>query len=208
MTPEFGAASQLEKIDMLDFADVVAINKFERRGAKDALRDVGRQLVRNREAFGKKPEDMPVFGTSAATFNDDGVTALYQHLISLLGARRARRSRRASCRSPTYATPAASTRSYRPSAPATSSEITETVRGYHADDRRSSPSRPAACSASTRCRRELDSSGTSSTRCSPRLARSCPPTSPRRSRAGPPSSSRTRATRWSSTSAAPRTVRR
>ena len=52
MTPEFGAASQLEKIDMLDFADVVAINKFERRGAKDALRDVGRQLVRNREAFG------------------------------------------------------------------------------------------------------------------------------------------------------------
>ncbi|WP_425596857.1 fused isobutyryl-CoA mutase/GTPase IcmF [Serinicoccus marinus] len=85
MTPEFGAASQLEKIDMLDFADVVAINKFERRGAMDALRDVGRQLVRNREAFGKKPEDMPVFGTSAATFNDDGVTALYQALRDLLG---------------------------------------------------------------------------------------------------------------------------
>ncbi|MEO5851535.1 MAG: fused isobutyryl-CoA mutase/GTPase IcmF, partial [Nocardioides sp.] len=85
MTPEFGAASQLEKIDMLDFADVVAINKFERRGAKDALRDVGRQLVRNREAFGKQPQDMPVFGTSAATFNDDGVTALYQHLRGLLG---------------------------------------------------------------------------------------------------------------------------
>src|SRR3954449_12217620 len=84
MTPEFGAASQLEKIDMLDFADVVAINKFERRGAADAMRDVGRQLVRNREAFGKRPEDMPVFGTSAATFNDDGVTALYQHLISIL----------------------------------------------------------------------------------------------------------------------------
>ncbi|GAA1901288.1 fused isobutyryl-CoA mutase/GTPase IcmF [Lapillicoccus jejuensis] len=84
MTPEFGAASQLEKIDMLDFADVVAINKFERRGAKDALRDVGRQLVRNREAFGKRPEDMPVFGTSAATFNDDGVTALYQHVAGML----------------------------------------------------------------------------------------------------------------------------
>ncbi len=84
MTPEFGAASQLEKIDMLDFADAVAINKFERRGAMDALRDVGRQLVRNREAFGKRPEDMPVFGTSAATFNDDGVTALYQHLRGLL----------------------------------------------------------------------------------------------------------------------------
>ncbi len=84
MTPEFGAASQLEKIDMLDFADTVAINKFERRGAKDALRDVGRQLVRNREAFGKQPADMPVFGTSAATFNDDGVTALYQHLRGAL----------------------------------------------------------------------------------------------------------------------------
>jgi methylmalonyl-CoA mutase len=85
MTPEFGAASQLEKIDMLDFADVVAINKFERRGAEDARRDVGRQLVRNREAFGASWEDMPVFGTSAATFNDDGVTALYQHLVALLG---------------------------------------------------------------------------------------------------------------------------
>ena len=80
MTPEFGAASQLEKIDMLDFADVVAINKFERRGAEDALRDVSRQLVRNREAFGVPWEQMPVFGTSAARFADDGVTALYQHL--------------------------------------------------------------------------------------------------------------------------------
>src|SRR5207344_668214 len=85
MTPEFGAASQLEKIDMLDFADVVAINKFERRGAKDALRDVGRQMVRNRGAFGQRPEEMPVFGTSAPTFNDDGVTALYQHLRGVLG---------------------------------------------------------------------------------------------------------------------------
>ncbi len=84
MTPEFGAASQLEKIDMLDLADVVAINKFERRGGADALRDVSRQLVRNREAFGARPEDMPVFGTSAATFNDNGVTALYQHLAGLL----------------------------------------------------------------------------------------------------------------------------
>ena len=80
MTPEFGAASQLEKIDMLDFTDTVAINKFERRGAADALRDVSRQLVRNCEAFGQRPEEMPVFGTSAARFNDDGVTALYQHL--------------------------------------------------------------------------------------------------------------------------------
>ncbi len=85
MTPDFGAASQLEKIDMLDFADVVAINKFERRGAEDARRDVARQLVRNRGAFGMSWEDMPVFGTSAARFDDDGVTALYQHLKAALG---------------------------------------------------------------------------------------------------------------------------
>jgi methylmalonyl-CoA mutase len=80
MTPEFGAASQLEKIDMLDFADAVAINKFERRGAEDARRDVARQLMRNRQAFGQSWEDMPVFGTSAARFADDGVTALYLNL--------------------------------------------------------------------------------------------------------------------------------
>ena len=80
MTPEFGAASQLEKIDMLDFADFVAINKFDRKGASDALRDVAKQVQRNREAFTKRPEEMPVFGTMAARFNDDGVTALYQAL--------------------------------------------------------------------------------------------------------------------------------
>src|SRR3954453_16760514 len=84
MTPDFGAASQLEKIDMLDFADVVAINKFERRGAEDALRDVRRQLMRNRGAFGLPVEESPVFGPIAARFNDDGVTALYQHLRDLL----------------------------------------------------------------------------------------------------------------------------
>lgn len=80
MTPEFGAASQLEKIDMLDFAEFVAINKFDRKGAADALRDVAKQVQRNRNAFGKRPEEMPVFGTMAARFNDDGVTALYQAL--------------------------------------------------------------------------------------------------------------------------------
>jgi len=79
MTPEFGAASQLEKIDMLDFADVVAINKFDRRGADDALRDVRRVLARRDDRSGPSA-DLPVFGTIAARFNDDGVTALYQHL--------------------------------------------------------------------------------------------------------------------------------
>ena len=84
MTPEFGAPSQLEKIDMLDFADAIAINKFERRGAEDARRDVARQVLRNRAEFGASWEDMPVFGTSAARFDDDGVTALYQFLKELL----------------------------------------------------------------------------------------------------------------------------
>jgi len=84
MTPEFGAASQLEKIDMLDFADFVAINKFDRKGAEDALRDVRKQVQRNREAFKASPEDMPVFGTVASRFNDDGVTALYQAMAARL----------------------------------------------------------------------------------------------------------------------------
>ncbi|MBE1237855.1 methylmalonyl-CoA mutase family protein [Phaeovibrio sulfidiphilus] len=87
MTPEFGAASQLEKIDMLDFADLVAINKFDRKGAEDALRDVSRQVQRNREAWGESHESMPVFGTMASRFNDDGVTALYQALVPALEAR-------------------------------------------------------------------------------------------------------------------------
>ncbi|MBI2307196.1 MAG: cobalamin B12-binding domain-containing protein [Rhodocyclales bacterium] len=84
MTPEFGAASQLEKIDMLDFADFIAINKFDRKGAEDALRDVRKQYQRNRELFTTPTDEMPVFGTQAARFNDDGVTALYQALVPKL----------------------------------------------------------------------------------------------------------------------------
>ncbi|MDK2797943.1 MAG: isobutyryl-CoA mutase [Tepidiphilus sp.] len=86
MTPEFGAASQLEKIDMLDFADFVAINKFDRKGAEDALRDVRKQYQRNRELFHLAPEEMPVFGTMASRFADDGVTALYQAMLPRLVA--------------------------------------------------------------------------------------------------------------------------
>ncbi len=82
MTPEFGAASQLEKIDMLDFADVVCINKLDRKGALDALRDVRKQVQRNRENFTSTPDDMPVFGAIASRFADTGVSALYQELIS------------------------------------------------------------------------------------------------------------------------------
>ncbi|MCU1536070.1 MAG: methylmalonyl-CoA mutase, large subunit [Humibacillus sp.] len=135
MTPDFGASSQLEKIDMLDQADVVAVNKFERRGAEDALRDVGRQMVRNGEAFGSSPGDMPVFGTSAATFNDDGVTALYQELRDLLSAKGMpfdegvlpRVSTKQSTRIATIV-PAARVRYL--------AEIADTVRGYHADTER------------------------------------------------------------------------
>ncbi len=81
MTSEFGAASQLEKIDMLDFADLVAVNKFEKRGSEDAVSDVRKQVQRNRNAFDQPVESMPVFGTIAAKFNDDGVTAFYHAIL-------------------------------------------------------------------------------------------------------------------------------
>ncbi|MDP3225952.1 MAG: cobalamin-dependent protein, partial [Rubrivivax sp.] len=87
MTPEFGAASQLEKIDMLDFAQFVAINKFDRKGAADALRDVSKQVQRNKEAWKTPTDEMPVFGTMASRFNDDGVTALYQAIFRQLRPR-------------------------------------------------------------------------------------------------------------------------
>ena len=87
MTPEFGAASQLEKIDMLDYAAAVAINKFDRKGAEDARRDVAKQLQRNRGQFSDALEDMPVYGTIAAKYNDSGVTALYQGLVPVLKER-------------------------------------------------------------------------------------------------------------------------
>lgn len=83
MTPEFGAGSQLEKIDMLDFADIVTINKFDRRGALDALRDVRKQVQRNHQLFSEDLKDMPVFGTIASNFNDEGVNALYQALLTV-----------------------------------------------------------------------------------------------------------------------------
>ena len=87
MTAEFGAASQLEKIDMIDLADVIAINKFDRAGSMDALRDVRKQRQRNRHAFEQPLEAMPVYGTIASRFNDDGVNALYHGLIDLINER-------------------------------------------------------------------------------------------------------------------------
>ena len=84
MTPEFGAATQLEKIDMLDFADLIAINKFDKQGAQDALRDVKKQYQRNNLFWDRNPDDMPVYGTVASQFNDHGVNELYHALIEFL----------------------------------------------------------------------------------------------------------------------------
>jgi methylmalonyl-CoA mutase len=129
MTPEFGAASQLEKIDMLDFAEFVAINKFDRKGAPDALRDVAKQVQRNREAFTVMPDQMPVFGTMASRFNDDGVTALYQALKIRLGTLGLRLSEGrlplVNTRHSTHQTPVVPASRTRYLA-----EITDTVRAY------------------------------------------------------------------------------
>jgi len=131
MTPEYGAASQLEKIDMLDFADFVAINKFDRKGGQDALRDVRKQYQRNRKLFDRSAEDMPVYGTIASRFNDDGVTALYQGILPALvehglkirpGTLSPIRARASSARNAIV--PPARSRYL--------AEVADTVRGYHA----------------------------------------------------------------------------
>lgn len=84
MTPEYGAATQLEKIDMLDYADIVVINKFDKRGAMDALRDVKKQYQRNHKLFDANPDDMPVFGTIASQFNDPGTNTMYKSLMDII----------------------------------------------------------------------------------------------------------------------------
>ena len=84
MTPEYGAATQLEKIDMLDFADIIALNKFDKRGALDALRDVKKQFQRNHGLWDKDPNDMPVFGSIASQFNDPGTNALYKSIMDTI----------------------------------------------------------------------------------------------------------------------------
>ncbi len=131
MTPEFGAASQLEKIDMLDFADFVAINKFDRKGAADALRDVAKQVQRNKELWSVTPDQMPVYGTMAARFNDDGVTALYQALLRKLGEQglpaKQGRLPMVSVRHSTNQTPIVP-----PARTRYLAEISDTVRGYKA----------------------------------------------------------------------------
>lgn len=87
MTPEYGAATQLEKIDMLDFADIIALNKFDKRGAQDALRDVKKQYQRNHQLWNSKTAEMPVFGTIASQFNDPGTNQLYKQVLDSIVAK-------------------------------------------------------------------------------------------------------------------------
>lgn len=132
MTPEFGAQSQLEKIDMLDFADLVVINKFDRKGAEDAQRDVAKQFQRNREAWEQSPKDLPVYGTIASRFGDDGVSSAYHGLLGIL---REKGLREWESQLPYIDNRVPSERSV--IVPASRArylaEISETVRGYHAD---------------------------------------------------------------------------
>ncbi len=88
MTAEFGAPSQLEKIDMLDYADIVVINKYEKKGSEDAMRDVRKQVQRNRKAWDMDPKDLPVYGTIASKFNDDGITAFYHGMLDLIAEKK------------------------------------------------------------------------------------------------------------------------
>ncbi len=131
MTPEFGAASQLEKIDMLDFADFVAINKFDRKGAQDALRDVRKQVQRNKELWSTSPDEMPVFGTMASRFADDGVTALYQAMLPSLVAKGLKMKPGSLANVATTAS--SKTQAIVPGNRARYlAEIADTLRGYHA----------------------------------------------------------------------------
>ena len=130
MTSEFGAASQLEKIDMLDFADIVVVNKFEKRGSEDAVRDVRKQLQRNRKAFEIPLTDMPVYGTIASKFNDDGVTALYQGILEALSEKTGQLFN-SSFTNKGIKTSSSQTIIIPPERTRYLSEIAETIRDYH-----------------------------------------------------------------------------
>ncbi|NUM81410.1 methylmalonyl-CoA mutase family protein [bacterium] len=128
MTSDFGAATQLEKIDMIDFADVVVLNKFDKRGSLDALRDVRKQYKRSRKLFEAADETLPIFGTIASQFNDPGVNILYAHLIRLINERV-----KVNWSSSMKLTDEMSKKKYiiPPERTRYLSEITDTVRGYH-----------------------------------------------------------------------------
>ena len=128
MTPEYGAATQLEKIDMLDFADIIALNKFDKRGALDALRDVKKQYQRNHQLWDAKPEDLPVYGTIASQFNDPGMNQLYLSLMNLIAEKTG-----SDLKSSFASTEEMSEKVFiiPPKRTRYLSEITETIRGYN-----------------------------------------------------------------------------
>lgn len=130
MTSEFGAPSQLEKIDMLDYADLAAINKFDRKGSEDALRDVRKQYQRNNRLFDQDISEMPVYGTIAARFNDDGVTSLYRALIDKLNEKSGL-NWESSLPRPSGKHSSSKTIIIPPERTRYLSEISDTVRGYH-----------------------------------------------------------------------------
>ncbi|MBW2086138.1 MAG: methylmalonyl-CoA mutase family protein, partial [Deltaproteobacteria bacterium] len=130
MTADYGAPSQLEKIDMLDFAHLVVINKFDRKGSEDALRDVRKQYQRNHSLFELTPEEMPVYGTIAAKFNDDGVTALYQTILEELN-KKTSAAWKSSLLKPESRVSSSKAIIIPPERSRYLSEIAETVRNYH-----------------------------------------------------------------------------
>ena len=130
MTSEFGAATQLEKIDMLDFANLVAVNKFEKRGGEDAVRDVRKQVQRNRKAWDTPLEEMPVFGTIASKFNDDGVTAMYHSIIDMI-AEKTGVVFESNLPRPASKTSSSKTIIIPPERTRYLSEIADTIRAYH-----------------------------------------------------------------------------
>ncbi len=133
MTPEYGAPSQLEKIDMLDYADLIAINKFGKRGALDAMRDVRKQVRRNRELWTVDDNTLPVYGTIAARFADPGVTALYFGIRDAVAALSGEDPGPSRLQRPEGKSPGDVTTIVPPARQRYLAEIAETVRGYHAE---------------------------------------------------------------------------